>query len=178
MNDDDVRRNAIKFVRKNHKDIVSKIVTNKYTPVEKPASFFMAGSPGAGKTELSIRFIEELNKEGLKGNIVRIDADEIREKIPGYTGSNSNLFQGAASLAAEKVHDYALNNNINLLFDDVFIFKDVLKNLYDNIYQFARYHNNFFNFLVSNNFLNFFITNCCLLYSFPISVARYRNFSP
>jgi len=120
MSDDKIKRDALIFVKKNHRALVNDIIADKCKPVAKPASFFMAGSPGAGKTELSIRFIEALKKAGLKGDIVRIDVDEIREKIPGYTGDNSDLFQGAASIVAEKVHDHVLHNNMNFMFDGTF----------------------------------------------------------
>ena len=65
-----------------------------------PVSIFMAGSPGAGKTEFSKRLVELVIGED--GSLpVRIDADEIREIIPGYNGSNSNIFQGASARGVE-----------------------------------------------------------------------------
>ncbi len=41
-----------------------------------------------------------------KGGIVRIDADEIREIIPQYTGGNSDLVQGAASIGVDILHNH------------------------------------------------------------------------
>lgn len=90
-----------------------------YTPNEKPTTFFMAGSPGAGKTESSIRFINNLNKEiGL--NVVRIDADEIRKLFPDYNGQNAHLFQEAATLGVNKIYDYANKKKYNILLDGTF----------------------------------------------------------
>ena len=50
----------------------------------------MAGSSGAGKTESSKNLIKKFSKDDHQ--IIRIDPDELRIKIPGYTGSNSYLF--------------------------------------------------------------------------------------
>ena len=53
----------------------------------------MAGSPGAGKTEVSKAFaalLEELPAQGFDGlgKVLRIDPDDYRAYLPGYTGSN------------------------------------------------------------------------------------------
>ncbi|EKE22070.1 MAG: zeta toxin [uncultured bacterium] len=88
----------------------------KYPPTEKPFSFFMAGSPGSGKTEFSQRWIKEMKP----ASIVRIDADEIRKIIPYYNGKNSDIVQGAASLGVEKIYDHVLKNNQNALMDGTF----------------------------------------------------------
>jgi UDP-N-acetylglucosamine kinase len=81
----------------------------------RPVSIFMAGSPGAGKTEFSKRLLKEL-----KIKAVRIDADEIRDSIPFYNKHNANDIQAAAALGVEYVHDYALKKNKNLLLDATF----------------------------------------------------------
>jgi hypothetical protein len=87
-----------------------------FSPVSKPSTIFMAGSPGAGKTEYSINFIGSLPGN----NFLRIDADELREKCPGYQGINSHLFQAAASIGVDKLYDYSLKNKINVLLDGTF----------------------------------------------------------
>ena len=46
----DIRQKAISYARKNRKQIAKKVLEN-YSRVEYPYSMFMAGSPGAGKTE-------------------------------------------------------------------------------------------------------------------------------
>ena len=52
-----------------------------------PESYFMAGSPEAGKTEYSKRFVDGVKKD-TGASIVRIDGDEIREILPQYNSSN------------------------------------------------------------------------------------------
>ena len=50
--------NAKKFIKKNKDLLFEKFAGGKiYQPNENPISLFMAGSPGAGKTEYSKRFI-------------------------------------------------------------------------------------------------------------------------
>lgn len=88
----------------------------KFPPNEKPFSFFMAGSPGAGKTEFSKRLIEIMAPIP----IVRIDADEIREFIPWYNGKNSDIVQGAAAIAVDKLNYYTLKNKQNSIMDGTF----------------------------------------------------------
>jgi|SRR3989344_5670079 len=120
MSDDDVRNLAIEFAKRNKNRIARELTdTAKYPPTEQPISVFMSGSPGAGKTEFSKNFIATL-EEGSDRKVIRIDADDIRSYMPGYTGGNSNLFQGAVSLIVEKVHDLALSHHQNFIFDGTF----------------------------------------------------------
>lgn len=120
MIEEKIRLAAIEFAKLN-KDRIAKEFTDlsKYTSDIIPISFFMAGSPGAGKTEFSKSLIKIL--EGSKERrVIRIDGDEIRPLLPGYTGDNSHLFQGAISLVVEKIHDYALRQKQNFVFDSTF----------------------------------------------------------
>ncbi|MBI4242917.1 MAG: zeta toxin family protein [Planctomycetes bacterium] len=89
-----------------------------------PVSLFMAGSPGAGKTEISKRLIERFDNKP-----IRIDADEIRELIPGYTGANSYLFQDAANKGVNILYDYVLDHNINVILDATFAYADAQNNV-------------------------------------------------
>src|SRR3989344_3000597 len=88
------------YVKEHRDEIVAKFVSG-IESVETPVSIFMAGSPGAGKTEFSQRLLEELG-----GNMVRIDADDVRDMLPQYQGANAYVVQGAAALGVEKVYDF------------------------------------------------------------------------
>lgn len=79
----------------------------------------MAGSPGAGKTEYSENLLEILEKNK-KHKVVRIDGDELRKYLPGYTGANSYLFQGAISTIINSTHDAALKQKQTFLLDGTF----------------------------------------------------------
>jgi predicted ABC-type ATPase len=107
---------AVKYIRDHKKDTVKNVVGD-VMPAKKAVAIFMAGSPGAGKTEFSIHFLAE---QFAHNSIVRIDPDKIREELPGYNGKNAYLFQGAVSLAIEKILDYVFRKNIHFLLDGTF----------------------------------------------------------
>lgn len=107
---------AIQFARKNKQKIAKSLTDrDKYPPEEYPVSIFMAGSPGAGKTEVSRALLESL--DGEQPSVLRIDPDELREYFPGYTGDNSWLFQPAISLLVERIIDLALKRRQSFLLD-------------------------------------------------------------
>lgn len=117
MSKGDTRNAAIEFAKRNKNNIARELTDPaKYPPTEFPISVFMAGSPGAGKTEFSKNLIAHLEEDSDR-KVIRIDPDDIRQYVPGYTGSNSNLFQGAISLIVEKMHDVALSQCQNFIFD-------------------------------------------------------------
>lgn len=114
MNEDQkIEKEAIRYVKQNKKKIVDGIVKG-VAPVNRAVAIFMAGSPGAGKTEFSIRFLEERFEPN---SVVRIDPDEIRENFPNYDGQKAYLYQRAVSLVVEKVLDYVFHNSMHFLLD-------------------------------------------------------------
>lgn len=120
MDNDSIKSNAINFAHKNGKRIAKELTNpNIFYPDELPVSVFMAGSPGAGKTEFSKNIISFLEKNN-DHIIIRIDGDEIRSVLHGYTGNNSFLFQGAVSIIVEKIHDCVLSQKQSFVFDGTF----------------------------------------------------------
>lgn len=116
---------AHEYVRTHEKELIKKFADPKiYIPDSRPISLFMAGSPGAGKTETSKRLIETFQSKP-----VRIDADEIREFIPGYDGSKAYLFQRAANKGVNILFDFALHENINLILDGTFAYEGAEQNI-------------------------------------------------
>lgn len=107
------------FARKN-KNRIARAETDKtiYTPDANPVSVFMAGSPGAGKTEIAKSFITELADNGNK--ILRLDVDIMREQFKSYNGGNSHLVQAGANILVERIHDLALKNKQSFIFDGTF----------------------------------------------------------
>lgn len=105
---------AIEFAKKNRKAIAQELTDQEQYPRDpSPVSVFMAGSPGAGKTEASKALI--LRAGGIPP--IRIDPDELRVYFEDYQGSNSWLFQGGTSIIVEKIHDLVLKNGQNFLLD-------------------------------------------------------------
>lgn len=110
---------AIEWIRNNKRVIIEKFASLQNFPgVTNPFTMFMAGSPGAGKTEFSKSFIETYPDHDTK--IVRIDADEIREQIPGYNGYNAYIVQSAAFIGVEKLFDYIQDHRQNAIVDGTF----------------------------------------------------------
>lgn len=118
MSDDRTEELARQWVKQNIKLLVEKFASlEKYPPVENPFTMFMAGSPGAGKTEFSKKFIEDYDPST---KIVRIDADEIRECIPQYKEGKAYKVQGAAGLGVAKLFDHVQDHSQNAIVDGTF----------------------------------------------------------
>ena len=112
----DAAADALKWVRKNKAFLVQEFADPAVYPSEDmPFSFFMAGSPGAGKTEISKELIDIIGE-----SIVRIDADEIRNLFDGYTGANAVLFQRAASAGVNKLLDSVIKHRQSFVLDGTF----------------------------------------------------------
>ena len=112
---------AKKFVKRNKDFIIEKFADlASFPPVDNPFSIFMAGSPGAGKTELSKVLVKLFTKDKPSIKIVRIDADEIKKILPQYKGYNSDDVQGASALGVEKLFDWVLKKGQNVIVDGTF----------------------------------------------------------
>ena len=111
-----VAEKALAYAKKNKTTIAKRLTDPKVFQSEpKPVSVFMAGSPGAGKTEASKALLEDLKSEG--GEILRIDPDDLRVEFEDYTGENSYLFQSAVSILVEKIHDFSIKQKQSFLLD-------------------------------------------------------------
>lgn len=118
MNNEDlfIQQHAIEFARKNKTTIAKKLTDPAiFLPDTTPVSVFMAGSPGAGKTEASQNLIKKFKQDGQ--SILRIDSDDLRKQFPEYNGHNSSLFIAPTSIIADKMHDIALINHQSFVFD-------------------------------------------------------------
>lgn len=109
-----IEREALEFARENKKAIAGRATDKSIFPPEaNPVSVFMAGSPGAGKTEASLELLADLGDS----SVIRIDPDELRNEFPGYNGTNAWLFQGAVSVLVNKILDLALEQSQSFLLD-------------------------------------------------------------
>lgn len=128
MKEDDIKisEDARTFIKKEKQILLKEFCSlEKFPSVENPFTIFMAGSPGAGKTEFSKELIALFSRYKDATEIVRIDADEIKKFIPQYNGKNSNILQGAASLGVEKIYDHVLKYSQNALLDGTFAKYDI-----------------------------------------------------
>lgn len=113
---------SLVFAKKNKKEITRELVMNKEQEVIKTA-IFMAGSPGAGKTEVVQTLIP------MNNNLVVIDADQFRKKFPGYTGNNSDVFQSGSTLLVDASLDLVLKKGYSFVLDGTFATPKVKSNI-------------------------------------------------
>jgi hypothetical protein len=117
-----IQSEALEYARR-HKKAIAKRLTDpaRFPPEENPVSVFMAGSPGAGKTESSIELLNTFSDTP----IIRIDPDDLRSEFKQYTGANAWLFQRAVSGLVDKIHDLVLQQKQSFLLDGTLSSYDV-----------------------------------------------------
>ena len=132
-----IERIAFEFARANRASLARQIADIAvYFSEEKPFTVFMAGSPGAGKTEVSKAIAEDLDERSMSlqaKRVLRIDPDDFRSLIPGYVGGNSYLFQRAVTKILEKVLDRAFEKRLSFILDGTMANFDVAKRNIDRV---------------------------------------------
>lgn len=112
--DELIEQEALKHARANKKAIAKRLTDPFLYPAEKkPVSVFMAGSPGAGKTEASIELLDTF----FQIPIIRIDPDELRKEFSSYSGGNAWLFHKAVSVLVDKILDLTFSQDQSFLLD-------------------------------------------------------------
>ncbi|GAB2025987.1 zeta toxin family protein [Lactovum odontotermitis] len=112
----------LEYAKTNKDKFINEIIRGKSPDPEKDA-VFMAGSPGAGKTEVASGLAENYD------NHVVIDADAFREKFPDYNGKNSSDFQKAASWLVEQALKFVLEKGYSFILDATFAILSAEKNI-------------------------------------------------
>ncbi len=108
MINDNIMNNAYVWVRENPDILIDSIAGRYKDDKSGRVSVFMAGAPGAGKTEFSRCLIRD--KFGLDTTlIVRIDPDEIRLTIPSYIEGKAELFNRATNKGVEILIDHCFD---------------------------------------------------------------------
>lgn len=120
---------AFNWLKKNKTELFKKFANLEIFPQDTyPTTIFMAGSPGAGKTEFSRRLAESFKQKP-----VIIDADEIRKIIPGYRGKNAHIYQKAANKGVNLLYDYVCKKKLNAIMDGTFAYAEPIKNVAHSI---------------------------------------------
>lgn len=115
MTDAEITKKAL-VKAKAMKKALAKSMIDHLPEEESAVSVFMAGSPGAGKTETAKSIISQFKKEhGV--DVVHIENDELRKEFDDYQGLNSPLFQTPATILVEAIHDRALKKKVSFLLD-------------------------------------------------------------
>lgn len=121
-----VSERAVAFAKQNRTRVARELACLKtYPSDEYPVSVFMAGSPGAGKTEVSRAFIERMQAGG--STALRIDPDDFRDYFPEYTGRNSSLFQRGVTTFVERTLDLVYQQRQSFLLDGTLANPDVAR---------------------------------------------------
>lgn len=89
-----------------------------------PISIFMAGSPGAGKSEIVGGIVGNFKQKPLV-----IDADRIRTIFQGYNGENSYIFQQAAVIGVNTLFYFAVKHSLNFILDATFAYEKATQNV-------------------------------------------------
>ena len=104
---------SLLYAKAHKKEFVDQVIDGKNIAEYKTA-VFMAGSPGAGKTEVATTLA------GLSENICMIDADEFRRRFPDYNGLNSSEFQKGSSWLVDHVFTFLLKKGYSFILDGTF----------------------------------------------------------
>ncbi|HDY90449.1 MAG TPA: zeta toxin family protein [bacterium] len=125
----EISKKAFDWVKKSKRKIIEIFASEKVYPKDDlPTTIFMAGSPGAGKTEFSIRL-----SESFKQKPVIIDADKVREHIDGYDGKKAYLFQRGATKGVHVLFDHSCHKKLNIILDGTFAYELALQNVLRSI---------------------------------------------
>lgn len=117
---------ALSYIKREKRQLLERFAkSDVHKPSGRPITLFMAGSPGAGKTEVSKNLAEKFTE----GVPVRIDADELREICPGYSGTNAHLFQAAATKGVQILYDHVLKERLHAIMDTTFQYMGALDNV-------------------------------------------------
>ena len=152
VNDEElkIQEATIKHIDDNQDKLLEDFILSKKVIPTSSVSIFMAGSPGAGKTEFSKSYERQSRVyfERLKDNpkvkkvlhkykvninkynnlFVRIDVDEIREFLPQYVKTNkqegvkgnAHVINRAATRGLDILRDYCIDNDLSFLLDGTF----------------------------------------------------------
>lgn len=90
-------------------------------PAEKPRTVFLAGSPGAGKSEFVSSVLAKVEP------ILVVDADEFRKRFPGYQGHNANEYQKGAVVYVKYFYKTAIAQGFHVVMDSNFASLSVAK---------------------------------------------------
>lgn len=149
-----IQQEACEYMAAHKDELIEKFITSKRPLRIGFGTLFMAGSPGAGKTEFSQRFIpltfdrkdkdmvdffvkQKINMNDIGALMVRIDVDEIRTFLPQYqktdegkgTIGNAHVIQKAANKGLDILRKYCLTNDIPFLHDGTFGNYETMKRL-------------------------------------------------
>lgn len=159
-----IQKEALDYIQKNKSELINHFILNNEILQLDLVTIFMAGSPGAGKTEFSKNYLPSITKkffepklikklnllnidiENMNDFLVRIDVDEIREFLPQYCKTenvanqkgNAEVVHKAATKGLDIIRDYCLRNEISFLHDGTFSNYNTMKKIIKKSLQLER----------------------------------------
>ena len=97
---------------KTNQDEIVKQFFKQHPPQKKKLAFFMAGVPGAGKTEFAENTINSVSPK-----LVPIEHDKLVEYIKGYKPEDYYKFRTAGSILVTRILDECLKSGYSFIFD-------------------------------------------------------------
>ena len=124
------------WARDHKKEVVAQLLCDyRATSGASPSAFFMAGLPGAGKTE----FAESLLDTLAQGSVIRLDMDKIATMMDGYDPKNADQFRAGASILLDRALDVVIDKRMNFLLDGTFSKREVVERNINRVLR-AGYH--------------------------------------
>ena len=108
---------------KTNQDKVVDLFFKKNRPTSSRVAFFMAGIPGAGKTE----FMENTLK--VTKEFISIEHDQLVEYIDGYKPEEYYNYRKAGSVLVTRIFDDCLRNGYSFVFDGTLSHENGAKNI-------------------------------------------------
>lgn len=109
-----LKEDAVRWARENKTKIVRGFVSNA-VPATSPSAIFMAGLPGAGKTELARELVAAMSSR-----VPLLDMDELAQMIPGYKAEQADDFRAGATILLERILDELLGKKCDFILDGTF----------------------------------------------------------
>ena len=105
----------LEYAQNRVEEFISELIHDS-VPSEELDAVFMAGSPGAGKTEVALGLSETYD------NAFRI-------QFPGYDGSNSSQYQKASAWLVDQSFKFVVDNGYSFILDATFAILSAEKNI-------------------------------------------------
>ncbi len=116
---------AKKWVKdKSNQNKVAQLFFKKYKPTKTKLAFFMAGIPGAGKTEFADNTIREASPQ-----LIPIEHDQLVEYIDTYKPESYYNYRTAGSTLVTRIFEDCIKNGYAFVFDGTLSHENGIRNI-------------------------------------------------
>jgi hypothetical protein len=109
--------------KRNQVEVLEKFFRD-FPPIPHKTAFFMAGIPGAGKTE----FVDQAIRDSMP-RLVPLEHDKLVEYIDGYRPENYYNYRKAGSVLVTKVFDTCIRSGYGFIFDGTLSHENGIRNV-------------------------------------------------